>query len=293
MKRRGNKIVTSSIEHSSILEAMKQLEKEGFEVVYLSPKANGKIDIEDLKNTIDRHTILVSIMAVNNEIGSVNPVEKIKNIIEKNHSPALFHIDAVQMFGKMPIKAKKLGADMITASSHKIHGPKGAGLLYIKKGTRVIPLHYGGEQEKKIRPGTECLPALCGMGAAIEELPDMSEEWEIISSLNKYCRSQLMQIENICINSSEDCLPYILNFSVKGIRSETMLHFLADKGIYVSSGSACAKGKKSHVLTAMGFDNVVADSALRVSFSRYNSYEDVDELVNALTKANITLARIK
>lgn len=293
LKRRGNKIVTTAIEHSSVTEAMKKLENDGFEVVYIEPDGNGRVSAEDFEKAIDKKTILVSVMAVNNEIGAVQPVDKIRKIINKNGSPAIYHVDAVQAFGKIPVKAKKLGADIITASSHKIHGPKGAGILYIKKGTRILPLHYGGEQEKKIRPGTEALPAICGMGAAIEELSDMNQKMEKITELNRYCREKVSEIENIKINSDTECIPYILNFSVKGIRSETMLHFLASEGIFVSSGSACAKGKKSHVLSAMKINASIADSAIRISFSRYNTKNDVDELIKSIIKANNTLARTR
>ena len=232
-------------------------------------------------------------MAVNNETGIINPIERVKKIIEKANSPALFHVDAVQAFGKIPLKPKKLGIDILTASSHKIHGPKGAGILYLKKGARILPLHYGGEQEKKLRPGTEPLPTICGMGEAVRNLPDMNEELAFMRELNAYCREKLKDIPNVHINSDENCLPYIINFSVEGIKSETMLHYLEERYIYISSGSACAKGKKSHVLKAMGLSDSLINSALRVSFSRYNSKTDIDELVKAVSNANNTLAKIK
>lgn len=293
LKRRGNRIVTTSVEHSSVIEAMQKLQKDGFDVVFLDPERNGKISSEKIINSITKDTILVSIMAVNNEIGAIQPIECVHKAIVKSGSPALFHVDAVQAFGKIPLKPKKLGIDIMTASSHKIHGVKGAGVLYVRKGARIIPLHYGGEQEKKIRPGTEPLPAICGMAAAVKALPDMNKETETMRELWNYCRERLLGFENVSINSTEDCLPYIINFSVEGIRSETMLHFLASKGIYVSSGSACAKGKKSHVLSALGLESELADSAIRVSFSRYNTKNDIDELVSAIKIANDTLARAK
>ena len=293
LKRRGNRIVTSSMEHSSVIEPMQKLEKDGYEVIYLLPDEKGKISLESISNAVTKDTILVSIMAVNNETGSINPVDKIKKIIEKANSPALFHVDCVQAFGKIPLKPKKWGIDILTASSHKIHGPKGAGILYLRKGARIIPLHYGGEQENKLRPGTEPLPNICGMGEAVRNLPDISEEMEFMRELNNYCRDKLSEIENVHINSDTDCLPYIINFSVNGIKSETMLHYMAQNNIYISSGSACAKGKKSHVLKALGLSDDLADSALRVSFSRYNSKDDIDELIKAIINANITLARRK
>ena len=293
LKRRGKRIVTSSMEHSSVIEAMQKLEKDGYEVIYLLPDEKGKISLESISNAVTKDTILVSIMAVNNEIGSINPVDKIKKIIEKANSPALLHVDAVQAFGKIPLKPKKWGIDILTASSHKIHGPKGAGILYLRKGARIMPLHYGGEQEKKIRPGTEPLPNICGMGEAVRNLPDISGEMNFMRELNNYFRNKLNEIENVHINSDTDCLPYIINFSVNGIKSETMLHYMAQNDIYISSGSACAKGKKSHVLRALGLSDDLADSALRVSFSRYNSKDDIDELIKAIINANITLARRK
>ncbi len=293
LKRRGKRIITSSAEHSSVIESMQKLEKDGYEVIYLTPDESGKISLESISNAVTKDTVLVSIMAVNNETGSINPVEKIKKIIEKANSPALLHADAVQAFGKIPLKPKKWGIDILTASSHKIHGPKGAGILYLRKGARIIPLHYGGEQEKKLRPGTEPLPNICGMGEAVRNLPDISEEMIFMRELNGYCRKKLSEIENVHINSDEDCLPYIINFSVNGIKSETMLHYMAQNNIYISSGSACAKGKKSHVLKALGLSDDLADSALRVSFSRYNTKDDIDELVRAVINANNTLARRK
>ena len=293
LKRRGNRIVTTAFEHSSVIEAMQKLQKDGFEVVFIEPERNGKISREKIINSITKDTILVSIMAVNNEIGTIQPIECVHRAIEKSGSPALFHVDAVQAFGKIPLKPKKLGIDIMTASSHKIHGVKGAGILYLRKGARIIPLHYGGEQEKKIRPGTEPLPAICGMAAAIKALPDMNEEKGQMRELWSYCCEQLLTIDNVVINSPDDCLPYIINFSVKGIRSETMLHFLASKNIYVSSGSACAKGKKSHVLVSLGLEPELTDSAIRASFSRYNTKDDIDELVSAIKIANDTLARAK
>ena len=291
LARRGSRIVTTSVEHSSVIEAMRRLEDKGFEVVYLDPDSSGRINKAQLEQAIDKKTILVSIMAVNNETGAVQPIEAVRKIIDRAGSPALFHVDAVQAFGKMPLKPKKLGIDLLSASSHKIHGPKGAGILFIRRGARIAPLHCGGEQERRIRPGTEPLPAICAMGAAIRALPDMKQELEYIRSLEQRCREGLYGIENVHINSDSECMPYIINFSVRGIRSETMLHYLAQKGIFVSSGSACAKGKKSHVLTAMGLPQELADSAVRVSFSRYNTPEDVDELIKELTNADNTLAR--
>ncbi|MCH5300172.1 MAG: cysteine desulfurase [Ruminococcus sp.] len=290
LKRRGNKIVTSSVEHSSVLEAMKELENQGFEVIYLSPDENGVITADKIKNAVDNKTILVSIMTANNETGSINDVSKIQKIVVNNNSPALIHTDAVQAFGKINIKTKKSGVDLMTISAHKIHGPKGIGALYIKKGKRIAPLHFGGEQEKKLRPGTEALPLIGALGVAVSEL-EIEKNYEKISALNSYAKSRLSEIQGVSFNSKDDALPYIINISVKGIRSETMLHFLAQNEVYVSSGSACAKGKPSHVLNAMGIDKDTADSSIRISFSKFNTEEDVDFLVKYIKQGLETLVK--
>ncbi len=289
-KKTGNKIVTSAVEHSSVIESCKYLETLGFQVVYLPVDSTGVLSVNDLQQAIDENTILVSLMYVNNETGAIQPVDKVPRIIKKNNSPAVFHIDAVQAFGKMPVKATRLKADMITVTAHKIHGPKGVGALYIKKGARITPRHFGGEQQGKIRPGTESTPLIVGFGQAVKEIDFTANEK--IRALNNYLREQLKEIDGAVINSDENTLEYILNFSVTGIKSETMLHFLADKEIYVSSGSACAKGKQSYVLGSMGLSKVITDSAIRVSFSKYNTINDIDRLVTAVKQGVETLVRI-
>ena len=291
LARRGKRIVTTAIEHSSVLEMMQQLEKEGFEVIYLRPDESGRVSEASVREAVTRDTILVSMMAVNNETGAVQPIGCVSRIIKAASSPALFHCDAVQAFMKMPVIPKKYGIDLMTVSGHKIHAPKGAGALYIRRGARILPLHYGGMQERKLRPGTEPLPAICAMGAAVSSLSADKDRTGKIRELCGIFRSKLMQTEGIVLNSDESCLPYIINFSVPGIRSETLLHYLAEREIYVSSGSACAKGHKSHVLTAMGLSAERTDSALRISFSAENTAEDADMLVQSLENAVKTLAR--
>ncbi len=291
LARRGKRIVTTAIEHSSVLEMMQQLEKEGFEVIYLRPDESGRVSEASVREAVTRDTILVSMMAVNNETGAVQPIGCVSRIIKAASSPALFHCDAVQAFMKMPVIPKKYGIDLMTVSGHKIHAPKGAGALYIRRGARILPLHYGGMQERKLRPGTEPLPAICAMGAAVSSLSADKDRTGKIRELCGIFRSRLMQTEGIVLNSDESCLPYIINFSVPGIRSETLLHYLAEREIYVSSGSACAKGHKSHVLTAMGLSAERTDSALRISFSAENTAEDADMLVQSLENAVKTLAR--
>lgn len=292
-RKTGNKIVTTSIEHSSVYESCKELERQGFEVVFLEPESDGNISTEQLNNAIDKNTILVSVMMINNETGVKLPVDKIAKIIKKNNAPALFHCDAVQAFGKVPVRPSKIGADLVSVSSHKIHGPKGVGVLYVKKGTYIKPLLYGGEQQKKVRPGTEAVPLICGFGAAIENIGSMSDNLKRTTELHDYAVKRLSEVSGVEINSPQDGLPYILNVSAVGVRSETMLHFLADKGIYISSGSACAKGKKSHVLTAMGLDAARIDSALRISFSKHSEMSEIDVLAACLQEGMNTLVHSK
>ncbi len=290
-RKTGNKIVTSAIEHSSIMDSCKYLETLGFEVVYLPVEKNGAVSVESLENAIDENTILVSLMYVNNETGVIQPVEKIPRIIKRKSSPAVFHIDAVQAFGKLPFKNTKLKADIISVTAHKIYGPKGVGAIYVKKGVRITPRQFGGEQQSKIRPGTESAPLIVGFGEAVKEI-DYTKNNDV-KEINDYLRERLKELDGVVINSPDNALEYILNFSVVGIRSETMLHFLADRNIYVSSGSACSKGKPSYVLTAMGLDKRLADSAIRVSFSNSNTRADIDKFVEAVNDGINSLVRIR
>lgn len=283
-KKRGNRIVTTMIEHPSVLNTMKRLEKDGFEVVYLKPDSRGKITPEQVKEAVTPDTILVSMMRVNNEVGSILPVEAAADAIEKAKAPALLHVDAVQAFGKLPLHVQKLKIDLMSVSAHKIHGPKGIGALYLRKNVHIEPLTYGGGQEKNIRPGTESMPLIAGFGAAAKALPDTEAELAAMRELNGFCRDELAKIGGIVINSPEDALPYILNFSTCGVRAETMLHFLSDHEIYVSSGSACSKGHESHVLKAMGLPRERIASALRLSFCRWNTKEEVERFIAALTE---------
>lgn len=290
-KRRGNRIVTTAVEHSSVIESCRELESEGFEVIYLKPDENGHISVDDIRRAVDKNTVLVTMMYVNNEIGSVFPVEKIQGIIKRSGAPALFHCDAVQAYGKLPVKVKNIGCDLMTISAHKIHGPKGCGALYKRKGTHIKPLVYGGEQEWKVRPGTEALPLIAGFAAAARELDGIPQNLEKIARLRDYTLSGLLNLGSVVQNSPDDALAYIINVSAIGFRSETLLHELANRGVYISSGSACAKGHKSHVLAAMELDEKRIDSALRISFSNDSSKEDADALINALGECMKTLVR--
>lgn len=277
-RRAGNRIVTTAIEHESVVAAADELEKQGFEVIRLMPDKHGNISAADFAEAINDKTILVSAMYINNEIGSIMPIGKIKKIIEMKKAPALFHTDCVQAFGKVKINPRKLGADMISVTAHKIHGPKGTGALYIKKGTRILPRVFGGEQEKRMRPGTEASPLIAGFGAAAAALPDTEMQSQAVSGLNSYLRELLSKIDGIQFNSDENASPYILNVYVPTfMRSQTIVQELSSKyEVYVSNGSACAKGKKSHVLAAMHLSDEIADKSIRISFSRFNTKQDCE-----------------
>lgn len=284
-KGQGNRIITTSIEHPSVLETVKRLEENGFEVIRLSVDRSGKINLSELENALNSKTVLVSIMLVNNEIGSIQPISDAAKLIKKIAPRAIFHTDAVQAYGKLPINVRELGVDLLTASGHKIHGPKGIGLLYCKKSVSIKPFITGGGQERGLRSGTESVPLIAGLMGALEDLGDIKKNYAKASELWNYAVSAFRNSGIALINSPEDACPYILNISLVGYRSETLLHFLEAKGIYVSSGSACAKGEQSHVLSELGLDKKRSDSALRLSFSRDNKKEDIDLSLEALKEA--------
>ncbi len=290
LKRRGNKIITTATEHSSVYDTMQKLQKDGFDVVFIKPDESGNINPLDVINAADEKTILISIMLTNNETGANYPIKEIFTQIKRRFPQTVLHTDAVQAFGKTELKVSKLSCDLLTVSGHKIHAPKGVGALYVKKGVRLIPRTFGGSQEKKLRTGTESMPLICAFGVACEEI-NLDKNNQIAKELNTYLRDKLSSMEGIKINSPEDASPFVLNFSVLGIRSETMLHHLASKGVYVSSGSACSKGAKSHVLSSMGLADHIIDSAIRVSFSKHNTLSDCDALLEALTDGMNTLAK--
>lgn len=292
-RRRGKRIVTTAIEHPSVLEPMRQLEKEGFEVVFLTPDADGRVPEEAVLKAVTGDTILISVMAVNNELGSIQPIEVLKKAVKRAGAPALVHVDGVQAYGKLPLRPEKLGIDLLTVSGHKIHGPKGVGALYVSKNARILPRTFGGGQERELRPGTEAAPLIAGLGAAAEELPDWRQAYSRMEKLRDYTLQKLSGLEGVEVNSPVEGLPYLLNFSALGIRSETMLHFLAQRGIYVSSGSACAKGKQSHVLKAAGLPDSRISSAIRVGFSRENTERDADALAEGVREGLACLARAR
>ena len=284
-RRRGNRIVTTSLEHPSVNEAMKRLEEQGFEVIRLRPDKFGRFSLNDLYSVINKNTILVSIMMVNNELGTINPVQNIKTAVMRAGAPALIHVDAVQAFGKIHVKPSKIGADLISVSSHKIHGPKGAGALYIRKGVRIKPYVVGGGQENGVYSGTEAMPNIAGFGAAVAQLGDIDASFEKVKGVRDRFIEKVTRIPGVYINSPSDSLPYIINMSVTGLPSQTIVNSLSERGIYISAGSACKRGHDSEVLKAIGLPSDRTHSAIRISMSRFTTDEEMNETVDALAAA--------
>lgn len=284
--RKGKHVITSKIEHPSVLEVFKFLEENGYNVDYIDVDKNGIIDLEMLKKKISKETALISIMYVNNEIGSIQPIDEIVKIRNTCNKETVFHVDGVQAFGKFKINPAKSGIDLLTISSHKIHGPKGIGALYVNEKVRIKPIIFGGGQETLIRSGTENLAGICGFGLACEICNEnINANWSKVLEINKYFRNKLKEnIKDIIIISPEDASPYILNVSFKNIKGEVLLHHLEEKEIYISTGSACSsrKSKRSHVLQAMGLSGDIIDGSVRFSFSEINTLEEIDYTVDAL-----------
>lgn len=282
--RSGKRVITSAVEHPSVMRAFDRLESEGFEVIRIGTDRFGRIDLAAMEDALDDSTTLVSVMAVNNELGTVEPTAEIAALIRKKAPRALFHVDAVQAFGKIPLSVRRPAVDLMSVSSHKIHGPKGVGALYVKKGTKLQALSFGGGQENNLRPGTEAMPAIAGFAAAVEELTT-EKSLKKVAALRDELVENLSQIPGLVINSPAEALPYIVNISLPGYPSETVLNFLSDRDICVSSGSACSKGHRSHVLTAAGLPAEIIDSSLRISFSRYTTPPELEYLIEGLKRA--------
>ncbi len=292
--RVGKKIVTSAVEHSSVLEPLKDLENQGYEVVYVKPRDDGEFYADDFLAHIDDKTVLVSIIMINNEIGTVMPIVELARAIKQKNPQTVVHIDATQGFCKYPINLKTLQADVLTASGHKIYAPKGVGFMYIRKGAKVKPLLLGGEQEFGFRAGTENVAYICAMAkTAVDTHSKMSQNFAHYKQLKAYFLTLVESISQISINSTQNGAPYIVNFSVEGIRSEIMLHFLESHDIYVSSGSACKKGAKSHVLEAMGKTAKQIDTAIRISFCPQTTKEEIEVLVDKLKLGIESLIKTK
>lgn len=291
-KRFGKKnkhIITTAIEHHAVLNCMKELEAQGFDVTYLQPNNLGEVSLDSLKAALRKDTILVSIMMVNNETGAVMPIEKMTKLTHRMCPDTIFHTDAVQGFLKVPFQAKTLGADLISISSHKIHGPKGVGALYISPRLKSFPaLLIGGGQENSFRSGTEAMPAIMGFGAACETgratfKDDIAREKELLQELVE----KLDAMDGVVINGAHQA-PHILSLSVPGIPTQNTINILQDAGICVSAGSACAKGHRSHTLTAMGLSPDVMDSSFRISLSRETTKEELDTFVEVLKRDILT-----
>lgn len=294
----GNHIIISKFEHPSILKTAQYLEENGIEVTYLDVDVNGQIDLNQLKDSIKKNTVLVSVMFVNNEIGSVQDLEKIGHIIKENSQRAKFHVDAVQGYGKLPIDVKRCSIDLMSTSAHKLHGPKGIGFCYIRRGINPVPLVHGGGQEKGLRSGTSNVPSVMAMKKAVEiTMSNLEANYKKVEELKEYFIKQLEGINDIRINSpvGDKFTPYILNVSFRGVRSEVLLHMLEEYGIFVSTGSACSSKstKGSHVLMSIGLTDKEVDSALRFSFCDMNTKEEVDYTVDKLKKSLMFLRRIK
>lgn len=292
--KRKPKIVTTSVEHSSVEKTMEHLEQNGFEIVRISPDRNGEISHEKIVNAVDENTCLVSMMMVNNETGCILPVRRAFYGIKKLYPKCITHCDAVQGFMKIPFKVTELNADLLTFSGHKIYAGKGVGGLYIKKGIRLQPRIFGGGQEKGIRSGTENVPMIASMGAAVKRFSaDIPQRYQKAQELKEKFCCKISAIDGIYINSHEDASPYIINISVPGIRSEIMLHFLEEKGIYVSSGSACSKGAKSGVLKEFKINDSFSDSAIRISISHETTIPELAALISGIEDAMASLVKSK
>ena len=295
----GHHFITTAFEHHSIISTCKQLEEKGVKVTYLDVDSEGRISLEDLEEAIAKDTVLVSIMQVNNEIGVIQDIEAIGKLIKERSSRAKFHVDAVQGYGKLPIDVNKSNVDFLTVASHKIHGPKGVGFIYIKKGIILNSLISGGSQEKGIRAGTENLPGIIGFEKAAQmTFEEMESRYDKVLELKKYFVERLNEIKDIRINGEIDGFsPYILNVSFLGVRAEVLLHLLEEQNIYVATGSACTSKSSaahgSYVIKSLGLSNKEVESAIRFSFSYENTKEEVDYTIDVLKKSLMFLRRVK
>ena len=287
--KRGHHIVTTAVEHHAVLHPMQKLESQGFAVTYLPTDEQGFVSAESLAAALRPDTILVSVMMVNNETGAVMPIPEMIRATRRKSPLALFHTDAVQGFFKIPFKAKTLGADLISVSGHKIHAAKGVGALYIRPGVNLPPYILGGGQERGQRSGTENLPGICGFGAACAaQLPHLKDDIAHMSQLRDLCRAHLSEIPGVVLIGKQDA-PHIVNLSVPGLRSQGLINCLQSDGIYVSAGSACSKGHRSHVLEALHLSPAVIDGSIRVSLCADNTENDIDALCRSLVHAIQTL----
>ena len=285
-RRSGKHIVVSGVEHASVSAVMQFLIREGYEVSYIPVDESGVASPETFAEAVREDTILVSCMHINNEIGSIMPVAEISKAVKAKNKDVYFHVDAIQSFGKIDVIPKNMGADLVSVSGHKLHGPKGSGFLYVKKGLLLRPVIYGGGQQKNMRSGTENVPAIAGLGVAVKMTFDgFQDKIKHISDVRDRLVEGLTQIEDVYCNTDvQKGAPHIASISFLGVRAEVMLHALEDRGIYVSSGSACSsnKTKESAVLSAIGLDKKKIESTLRFSFGEQNTFEEVDYAVQTI-----------
>lgn len=286
-QRAGRHIITTQIEHASVANPMAYLEENGFEVTYLPVDSYGVISLEDLAQAVRPDTILVSMMHVNNEIGAIEPIEEARKIIKSKNPATLFHVDAIQSYGKMAVIPKKANIDLLSVSGHKIHGPKGSGFLYIKDKTKIKPILFGGGQQKGMRSGTENVPAIAGLGVAAEEIyTDSERKIAHLYELRDHFIAEVTRIDGVHVNGRLDHenAPHIVSVSIDGVRAEVMLHTLEDRQIYVSAGSACSSNKPSvsKTLKGIGLKEALLDSTIRFSFSVHTTMEEIDYAVSVM-----------
>ncbi len=295
-KRAGNHIISSNIEHPSVYNPLGFLEEQGYEVTYLPVDRAGHIDPAQLEENIRPETILVSVMYVNNEVGTVEPVEEISRIIRRKNPNTLFHADAIQAYGKYEIRPKRQGIDLLSVSAHKLHGPKGVGFLYIDSRVKIKPLIYGGGQQQGLRSGTENVPGIAGMGAAVKEMfTDHPKKIDYLYELKEYAERKLSQLPGVTLNNppGREGAPQIVSAGFEGVKSEVLLHALEEKGIYVSSGSACSSNHPglSGTLKGVGVRQELLDSTLRFSFGLFNTKEEIDYAARQLEEILPVLRR--
>lgn len=294
--RSGRHLITTQIEHPAIMKTMRYLEEQGFKVTYLPVDRQGRIRLDDLQNAIGRDTILVSIMHTNNEIGTLEPIAEAGELIKRMNPKTVFHVDAVQGFGKFRIYPSRMKIDLLSVSAHKIHGPKGVGLLYINDKVKISPVMYGGGQQKGMRPGTENVPGIAGLAKAAELMyKHLDKDMERLYSLRELFIQGVSQIDHVKVNgcTGNESAAHIVSLSVRGVRSEVLLHALEDKGIYVSAGSACSarKPQPSETLKAIGIEKDLLDSTIRFSFSIFTTEDEIRYTVRTLHEIIPTLRR--
>ena len=288
----GKRIVCTGVEHPSVALPMQRLAQEGYDVQFVAPEADGHLNVDKMLELVDKNTILVAAMQVNNETGTAVDVARLAAGVKARNDRTAVHVEGVQAWMRVPVRLANI--DSYSVSGHKIHAPKGIGALYLRKGYHIEPPYLGGGQEKGMRPGTENLPYAIGMAKAATLLSrTLPQRHKTLVELNTRLREGLKQFPEVTLNSPEDAVPEVLNFSLNVIRSETMLHHLETMGVYVSSGSACSKGAASHTLTAMGLEPRRIDTAIRASFCADNTPEDVDALLEGLKTGLATLSRIR